>query len=90
MNKAELIDVIATRTGLTKSYAERALYEALYAITKAMRNGEDVTLQGFGTFSVKTRQARTGRNPQTGEPIEIPASQYVSFKPGKALKESVN
>ena len=90
MNKAELIDVIATRTGLTKSYAERALYEALYAITKAMRNGEDVTLQGFGTFSVKHREARTGRNPQTGESIAIPASKTVGFKAGLARKDAGN
>lgn len=90
MNKAELIDDISLHTDLSKRHAEQVVNALLGAITLAMRNGEDVTLQGFGTFSLKTRQARTGRNPQTGEAIHIPASQYVAFKPGKSLKEAVN
>ena len=90
MTKAELIDYIAHDAEMTKRNAEAAMHAMMGAITMALRKGEDVPLQGFGTFSVKTRQARTGRNPQTGEMMHIPASQYVSFKPGRALKEAVN
>lgn len=90
MNKADLIDCIAYDTGMTKREAEAAVVSILGVITNTMRTGDDVTLQGFGTFSVKTRAARIGRNPQTGEAMEIPASQYVSFKPSKALKDAVN
>lgn len=89
MNKAELIRNIAHHNDLTIGEAEAALHTMLGAITLAMQNGEDVTIQGFGTFTVKTRAARTGRNPQTGETMDIPASQYVHFKAGKSLKEAV-
>lgn len=90
MNKAELIDPIAGHADLTKSDAGRALEGFCEAITDAMRKGEDVVLVGFGSFSVKAREARTGRNPSTGEAIEIAASKSVGFKPGKALKDAVN
>lgn len=90
MNKAELIHNISIYGEITKQDAELAVNALLGEITMAMHRGNDVTLQGFGTFSVKTRQARTGRNPQTGETMDIPASQYVAFKPGKTLKEAVN
>ena len=90
MNKAELIDAIAGHADLTKADAGRALEGFCEAITAAMRKDEDVTLVGFGTFSRKEREARTGRNPATGAEIQIPASKTVSFKPGKALKDAVN
>lgn len=90
MTKPELIEAIADHADITKKDAAKALDGFVDAITRAMSIGQDVTLQGFGTFAVKTREARTGRNPQTGAAIEIPASQYVAFKAGKALKEAVN
>lgn len=90
MTKPELIEAIADHANLTKKDAAKALDGFVDAITRAMSIGEDVTLQGFGTFAVKAREARTGRNPQTGAAIEIPASHAVTFKAGKALKEAVN
>lgn len=90
MNKAELIDAIASHADLTKADASRALEGFYEAITTAMKKGEDVVLVGFGTFAVKAREARTGRNPATGETIEIAASKSVGFKAGKALKDAVN
>ena len=90
MTKAELIDAIAGHAELTKREAGLALDATMDAITASLKHGQDVTLQGFGTFSVKQREARTGRNPQTGEAIEIPASKTVGFKAGKALKDAVN
>lgn len=90
MNKSELIDAIAASADLPKAAAGRALDSALEAVTTALQKGESVALVGFGTFSVKERAARTGRNPQTGAPIQIEAATLPTFKPGKALKDAVN
>ena len=90
MNKAELIDAIAAQADLTKRDAGVAVDAFCEAIAYTLSRGEDVTLVGFGSFSVKSRDARTGRNPQTGKAIEIPASKSVGFKAGKALKDAVN
>ena len=89
MNKSELIAVTAENTGLTKKDAERVLNAALDAVTAAMANHEKVQLSGFGTFEIKEREARIGRNPRTKEEIEIPASRVPAFKAGKALKDAV-
>ena len=88
--KKELIDSIAERTGVKKSGAELVLNATLAEIERALYAGQPVTLHGFGTFEIKTREARTGRNPRTGEPVEIAASTTVAFKPAKALKDSLN
>ncbi len=90
MNKSELIDAIAAHSELSKADAGRALNGFIAAVTDAMKREDDVVLVGFGTFSVKERAAREGRNPSTGETIQIAASKSVGFKAGKALKESVN
>ncbi len=90
MNKSELIDAIATSADLPKAAAGRALDAMVDSVTKALQGGDQVVLVGFGTFSVKDRAARTGRNPQTGQPIEIAAAKIPSFKAGKALKDAVN
>ena len=90
MNKAELIDAIATSAELTKASAARALNSALESITKALKKGDSVTLVGFGTFVVRKRAARMGRNPRTGESIKIKASKVPAFKAGKALKDAIN
>ncbi len=90
MNKSELIDAIAASADLSKASAGRALDSALEAITDALKKNDSVALVGFGTFAVKARAARTGRNPQTGNPIEIKAANVPSFKAGKALKDAVN
>ena len=90
MNKSEPIDSIAASADLPKAAAGRALDSALEAITGALAKGDSVALVGFGTFGVKERAARTGRNPQTGQPIQISAATLPSFKPGKALKDAVN
>ena len=90
MNKSELIDAIAESADLSKAAAGRALDAAVEAITNALKSDDSVSLVGFGTFSVKDRAARTGRNPQTGAPIEISAAKIPSFKAGKALKDSCN
>ena len=90
MNKSELIEAIATSSDLSKAAAGRALDATLDTITNALKDGEQVVLVGFGTFQVKDRAARTGRNPQTGEAIQIKAAKVPGFKAGKALKESVN
>ena len=90
MNKSELIDAIATDADLSKASAGRALDAALEAITKTLKKGGQVSLVGFGTFSVKKRAARTGRNPQTGAEIQIKAAKVPGFKAGKALKDAVN
>ena len=89
MNKAELIDAIAGHADMTKAEAGRALDGFVTTVTQAMSNGEDVTLVGFGTFSVKERAARTGRNPATGAEIQIAASKVPAFKPGKGLKDAI-
>jgi DNA-binding protein HU-beta len=90
MNKAELIDAIAKSADLTKADAGRALDGMIDAITTALKNGETVSLVGFGSFGVKERAERQGRNPQTKKPITIKAARIPSFKAGKALKDAVN
>ena len=90
MNKSELIDAIAESADLSKAAAGRALDATVEAITNALKTDDSVSLVGFGTFSVKDRAARTGRNPQTGAPIEISAAKIPSFKAGKALKDACN
>ena len=90
MTKAELIDAMAANANLTKADAERALKAFQDAVEGAMSHGDSVTLVGFGTFSVSERPARTGRNPQTKQPMEIPASKVVKFKVGSKLKQAVN
>jgi len=90
MNKSELINAIAEESGLTKADAGRALDATIQSVSNALQGGDSVSLIGFGTFSVKERSARTGRNPQTGEAIQIKASKIPSFKAGKTLKDSVN
>ena len=90
MNKSELVDAIAEGADISKASAGRALDSAIEAITGALSNGDQVSLVGFGTYSVKHRAARTGRNPQTGSEIQIAASNVPSFKAGKALKDAVN
>jgi DNA-binding protein HU-beta len=90
MNKAELIDAVADSAELTKAAAGKALDAAIAAVTKALKNGDTVTLVGFGTFSVRKRAARIGRNPRTGEPLKIKASKVPGFKAGKALKDAIN
>ncbi len=90
MNKAELIDMIAESADISKAAATRALDTVFGGITEALKKGEQVTLVGFGTFQVRDRAARTGRNPKTGEAIQIAASKNPAFKAGKALKDAVN
>jgi len=90
MNKSELIDAIAADSGLSKADAGRALDGFTASVTKALKKGGSVSLVGFGTFAVKRREARSGRNPRTGETIKIKASNNPSFKAGKALKDAVN
>ena len=90
MNKSELIDAIAASADIPKAAASRALDAMVESVTETLKKGDSVSLVGFGTFSVKERAARTGRNPQTGQPIEISAAKVPSFKAGKALKDSVN
>lgn len=90
MNKAELIEQVAKKTGKTKKEAGQAVDAILHAISEALKSGDKVTLIGFGNFEVRERAARTGRNPQTGEEIQIEASKIPAFKPGKKLKEAVD
>ncbi len=90
MNKSDLIDAIAAGAGLSKAEAGRALDATTAAITGALKSGQSVSMVGFGTFSVKHRAARAGRNPRTGETIQIKASNNPGFKAGKALKDAVN
>ncbi|PID49509.1 MAG: DNA-binding protein HU [Proteobacteria bacterium] len=90
MNKTELIDAISEESGLTKAEADRAYKAMVLAVSNALAKGEQVSLIGFGTFLVRERQARTGRNPRTNETIEIPAAKIPAFKAGKALKDAVN
>lgn len=89
MNKTELVDVIAEKTKLSKKDSKAALEAALEAITESLKAGDAVQLIGFGTFKVNQRQERTGRNPQTGKEIKIPATKVPSFVSGKALKDAV-
>jgi len=90
VNKAELIDNIAAKADLSKADAGRALDAVLESITESLKSGTDVALVGFGTFHVKKRAARKGRNPKTGAEIEIKAANVPDFKAGKALKDAVN
>ncbi len=90
MNKAELVAKVAEKSGITKKDAEKAVAGIFAAVQETLVEGGKVQILGFGTFEVKERAARTGRNPQTGEELQIAASRNPSFKPGKALKEAVN
>ncbi len=90
MNKAELVDAIASKTGSSKKAAEASLNATIEAISASLKKGDKVQLVGFGSFEVRKRAARKGRNPQTGAEIKIPASKAPVFKAGKALKETVN
>lgn len=88
-NKAELVENVAKKTGLTKKDATAAVEAVFGSIQDDLKKGDKVQLIGFGTFEVRHRAARKGRNPQTGAEIEIPASKVPAFKPGKALKDAV-
>ena len=90
MNKSELVATVAEEADISKSAAARAVDAMLDAVTKSLCQGEPVSLIGFGTFLVRERGSRTGRNPQTGESMEIAASKVAAFKPGKALKDALN
>lgn len=90
MNKSELIERISESADISKAEAGRALDAALDAIADSLKNAEPVTLVGFGTFAVRERGARTGRNPQTGASIEIAAARVPAFKAGKALRDALN
>ena len=89
MNKSELVEAIATGSGVTKAAASKILEIFMSTVTDALKNGDQVVLPGFGSFSTGLRSARTGRNPQTGKAIEIKASRVAKFKAGKSLKEAV-
>ena len=90
MNKSELIEAVAAKSGLTKADSERALKGMIETVTDTLKKGEQVTLIGFGTFLVRERKARQGRNPRTGETIQIKAANNPAFKAGEALKDAVN
>ncbi|WP_119396482.1 HU family DNA-binding protein [Salinibius halmophilus] len=90
MNKSELVDKVAESADIPKAVAARALDAVIGSVTDALKNDDQVVLVGFGTFQVKERAARTGRNPQTGAEIQIAAAKVPSFKAGKALKDAVN
>lgn len=90
MTKAELVDSIAAKIDLPKGTAERIVATIFDDIVGALKNGDKVNISGFGTFQVSERKARTGRNPKTGEAIQIEASRSAKFKPGKTLKDSLN
>lgn len=90
MNKAELVSSVAEKAELTKKDAEKAVNAVFASITEALENDDKVQLVGFGTFEVRTRESRTGRNPRTGEEIKIAAAKVPAFKAGKQLKDSVN
>lgn len=90
MNKSEVVDAIVDKADISKAAAARALDATLGAIRESLQQGEPVALIGFGTFLVRNRPARTGRNPRTGEDVHIAAAKVPAFKPGKALKEALN
>jgi DNA-binding protein HU-alpha len=90
MNKSELVAAVAASAGISQAKAAQAVAALTDQIANAAARGESVSLIGFGTFSVRERSARTGKNPQTGATIQIAASKTVGFKPGKALKDAVN
>ncbi|NNF17228.1 MAG: HU family DNA-binding protein [Gammaproteobacteria bacterium] len=90
MNKGDLIDLVAAEADLAKTDASDAVNAVFDGIKKTLGNGDSVSIAGFGSFVVRDRKARTGRNPKTGEPLHIPASKAAAFKAGKALKDAVN
>lgn len=90
MNKNDLIGAVAEGSGLSRTDTAKAVESVFDAITSALKKGDEVRLVGFGTFSVAKRKASTGRNPRTGEPMNIPASSTPKFKAGKGLKDAVN
>ncbi len=90
MNKADLVSAVADASGITKADAAKAVEATFEAITSSLKKGDEVRLVGFGTFAVAKRKASTGRNPRTGEPMTIKASNQPKFKAGKALKDAVN
>jgi DNA-binding protein HU-beta len=90
MNKGELIEAVAAAADLTKADATKAVEAVLDTVTRTLKKGDQVSIVGFGSFSVKSRAARQGRNPKTGATIDIPASRVPGFKAGKALKDAVN
>ena len=90
MNKSELVDAITENSGLSKADSARALDAFIQSISGALKNNDQVTIVGFGTFLVRQRAARTGRNPQTGAEIQIASANVPAFKPGKASKDAVN
>ncbi len=89
MNKSELVSAVAEKVGLTKKDTEKVVVAVFESVKEAMSEGEKVQIIGFGTFDVRERKAREGRNPSTGEPIQISASKVPAFKAGKALKDAV-
>lgn len=90
MNKSELIEAATTSTGLSKSEVSKVLDGLLSSISDAVKSGDKVAISGFGTFERRERAARTGRNPQTGEELQVAASKAPAFKPAKAFKDAVN
>ena len=90
MNKADVIDAVATSADISKASASRAVDAITDVVAKALKSGDSVTMVGFGTFSIRERAARAGRNPRTGETIQIKASKVPVFKPGKGLKDAVS
>ena len=90
MNKTELIASVATKAEITKKDAEAAVSAVIDSITETLKSGDKVQLVGFGTFEIRERSARTGRNPRSNKEIQIPASKAPAFKAGKALKDTVN
>jgi len=90
MNKAQLVDAVAAASDVSKASAARAVDALLQSISDGLKNGEVVSITGFGNFSVRHRDARTARNPRTGEAVQVPASNLPVFKAGKALKDAVN
>ena len=90
MNKNELIDAMIAKTGASKAETSRAVSALIEVISDALKMGESISLTGFGTFEVRNRSARIGRNPKTGEELKIAASKVPAFKPGAALKGSIN
>lgn len=90
MNKADLVNSLSTKTGLTKTKSNEVVDALVSTITESLRNGEKVTLVGFGTFTTSKKEARKGRNPKTGETLEIPAKTVAKFKAGSELSKSVN
>ena len=90
MNKSEFIDSVSDLAGLSKAESARAVDAVIETVTQALKKGDTISLVGFGTFTVRARAARDGRNPQTGETIKIKAAKNPAFKAGKALKDAVN